>query len=151
MFSMHNFSNFDSYDECDDTQEENITHGSKESNSIEVDDIVAIPVCYGALCQGSNEHATLRLLAVLESDYVCLVTPCDRNIMSRSRLDAKKAREWNIPDRFVGDEFLLVDKSSVKLHKKQRGSFCKKCLEYTSDVERDFDYYCASCRINPWR
>lgn len=152
-----------------------LTDEEKENDSfvhtIEQDDIVEIavwdrkPVLTTAVLY--EELVQLRVLGKIvinpientsSSSYVkflLLVTNADdQKISSNLRVSNKQKIEYNVENRFLGEDAIEVSEFYVRrLTTKQDGRFCSHCKEYSREtkIPKSTIYTCQSCVLNPYR
>lgn len=129
---------------------------------IEQDDIVEVATrdMLPVLCTSTRYDclAHLRVLGEARDDgrtmYLMLVTDVDApKIISNVRVDKWHTSEYNVEDRFFGDNAIVVSDLHVKrIVMKQNGRFCGNCKDYNRDVRlpKSLEYVCQRCVTNPY-
>jgi len=135
-----------------------------EDDIIEQDDIVEVgtrelkPVLFTS--ERYEELAHLRVLGKAcgsegRTLYLLLVTDVDASkVVSNVKVDKWHTTEYNVEDRFYGDNALVVSELHVKrIVLKQNGRFCVRCKDYNRDVRlpKSEAYTCQACVLNPYR
>ena len=142
----------------------------EESSTMSTDDIidqddiveVATRELKPVLCTSTryDELAHLRVLGETSSPegrlmYLLLVTDVDAvKVISNVKVDNWHATEYDVEDRFRGDNALVVSEFHIRrIVMKQNGRFCSRCKDYNRDVRvpKSEPYTCAACRLNPFR
>lgn len=140
-------------------------YDSKSFNEVvEQDDIIEIATrnLKPILCTSSNydELAHLRVLgenksAEIRTLYLLLITDVDASkVASTIKVDKKNSREYNVEDRFLGENAIIVSELHIRrVVLKQNGRFCSRCKDYNRDMRlpKNEEYICKSCVLNPYR